>query len=309
LAFLPKIISKLDKIDKIKTKSKNVVVTEKPMPVCTKCGKSNKSDFYMSRNPRYEYYGRIPYCRNCMIEDYDRFFAETSNPVSAMWFTFSKLDIPLMSSALNSIPKETLLNSPIKAIGLYFQRLNLGQYLNYKSFEDTDVLLEDDGGFENQYGEDIDLEYMYLNWGGNKTIKEYLFLESRYDTWLKDVEAEFESDRVLIKRICETELNIRKSQEGNADTHKLDGLLQELMKSANIRSTDIKKANNSENKDTYGKWLEEIEEFEPAEYFEKRPIFEDFDKFLKYLKDWIYRPLKNLLSGSRDFNVEIKEEE
>jgi hypothetical protein len=59
----------------------------------------------------------------------------------------------------------------------------------------------------------------------------------------------------------------------------------------------------------YGAWVRDIEKYRPAEYFEDKKIYFDFDKIGEYFQRFTLRPLKNLLTGSRDFDKEFSIEE
>ena len=42
-----------------------------------------------------------------------------------------------------------------------------------------------------------------------------------------------------------------------------------------------------------------------AEYFKDKSIYEDYDGILDYIKRFVFRPLKNLLTGTREFDKEF----
>ena len=48
---------------------------------CTRCGKVAPTDtlFYASRSPKYEYFGRIPICKDCVNDIYTEIFEKTQD--------------------------------------------------------------------------------------------------------------------------------------------------------------------------------------------------------------------------------------
>jgi hypothetical protein len=46
-----------------------------------------------------------------------------------------------------------------------------------------------------------------------------------------------------------------------------------------------------------------VEETTPSEYYKDKELFKDFDNIGSYFKKYITRPIKNFVTGSRDFNV------
>ena len=51
--------------------------------------------------------------------------------------------------------------------------------------------------------------------------------------------------------------------------------------------------------------LKDIENYKPCEYFEDKSIYEDFDGIGDYFNRFVLRPMRNLLTGSRDFDKEF----
>ncbi|WP_459579248.1 hypothetical protein, partial [Enterobacter asburiae] len=51
----------------------------------------------------------------------------------------------------------------------------------------------------------------------------------------------------------------------------------------------------SEGNKTFGKWIDDIEQNMPAEFFSDRNLYKDHQGFEKYFNLHIVRPIKNLL--------------
>jgi hypothetical protein len=67
-------------------------------------------------------------------------------------------------------------------------------------------------------------------------------------------------------------------------------------------------ANSGKNLDTFGNWVKEIEQFRPAEFFKDKNMYKDVDNVEEYADRHITRPLKNFITGSRDFGVDALDE-
>ena len=293
-------------LKKLQTTSVKGEIVELRDVTCMHCGEEKQSEFYLSNNPLHGIYGKIPLCKKCIQDIYSFYYEQSKHPVMSLYYTFQKIDTPLMSNIVNTIT-EAEIDKP-EIVGKIMRQLRLPHNTGYLSFDDTDVMVDDTGGIDTFGDEYSNLDYGYLEffWGSGFTPKEYVYLEKRYKSLMEmsDGVDLFESDTMLLKEICHTELTIRQLRERKSDYTKQSDSLQKLMASASIRSTDIKQAKSGELKNTYGVWVEQIEKNDPAEFFDKKPLYTDFDGLLKYLKKWVFRPLKNLLAGSRDFDVE-----
>lgn len=64
--------------------------------------------------------------------------------------------------------------------------------------------------------------------------------------------------------------------------------------------------------DPLGIWISDIERFTPAEYYKNKSLYKDADGIGSYASRFIFRPLKNLLTGSKErdkeFNLSDKED-
>lgn len=62
---------------------------------------------------------------------------------------------------------------------------------------------------------------------------------------------------------------------------------------------------------TFGVTAETIEKYTPAEYYKNKELYRDFDNIGEYAERHIFRPLKNIILGTRDKDHEfyVKDEE
>ena len=144
-------------------------------------------------------------------------------------------------------------------------------------------------------------------WGEQFSWDEYEFLERELAEWKHKHKCDNQSEITLLKEVCIKILEIRQLRKLGKPTIVPIKELQDLMKTASLDPAKANIADGGKSLDAFGLWVKDIEEYEPAEFFEDKKIYEDFDGFKKYADKYIYRPLKNLLSGSRDFNIDDNE--
>jgi len=113
------------------------------------------------------------------------------------------------------------------------------------------------------------------------------------------------SEKSLLRQICFAELDIRKARmNGGTPSSKLIDTLQNLMKTASIDPSKASLATTARTKGLISSYISIIEENEPAEYYEDKKLFKDFDGLDEYFKRNMTRPTKNFILQSRDFNVD-----
>lgn len=291
---------------------------------CTCCGKTATKTtlnnlFYISYSPFHNHTGRVSICKECIVKNST---IKGELIVEMLVEVIRMMDKPFFNSILESsinqvlnerkeenslIDRESVLKKYAESvIGYMIKNLSMPQYRGMTWLDGDQRFIPKNSEILNDLNEieDFSATDLVYKWGEGYSETDYLFLENRYNSLTAMANVEFESDAMMIKQICIKELQIRETQRKKGDDTKLVKALQELMATANIRPTDIKNANSDLLNDSYGKWLSVIEEHEPAEYFEDKKLYDDYDGIKKYFTNWVLRPLKNLLKGTRDFNVE-----
>jgi len=310
----------------LKEKQENITtISPNAVHLCTCCGgHATKSDlikkFYISYSPFHSHTGRVPICKQCILE---KSTIHGELVVDMFVEVIRTLDKPFINTVFESSITEVINDSieeysmadkeyVIKkraesVISHYIKNISLPQYTRLTWLDGDGRYINKDSRQSNieDITDDATINDLIFKWGENLMESDFIFLENRYDALFAMGGAQFESDIMMLKQICLEELNIRKMRAKSQDVSKQLESLQRLMATANIRPTDIKNANADLLNDSYGKWLNTIEEYEPAEYFSDKSLYDDFDGIKKYFADWVLRPLKNLLKGTRDFDVDM----
>lgn len=140
---------------------------------------------------------------------------------------------------------------------------------------------------------------------GDDSVTGYLFMEDFYSNYITNFPTETPAQINIYKNLAKIHRQAEKFLElGKTKEYKeFMELSSKLHNDANIKPIQSTGANDDKGLSTYGLWIKEIEKEEPCEFFEKKPIYEDFDGTKSYFDKWILRPMKNIFGQSRDFDV------
>lgn len=274
------------------------------MQLSDKCKGKNgmllPSDFYSTSSQFYKN-GRLNICKNCLKEyvyGYDN-----KVDINKLKNIFRIFDIPFIKQDW-----ESAVNDKKETIGVYMKNI----YLNHKDkgWVNGDIL--DDTNTDELSGNEVEKE-LILRWGYGFTNTEYQWLENDYHEWLTNHDCEKLSVQKLVQMICIKELEIRNARSSGLATDKLEKSLMELMNNSNLTPRTMSAVNETDSAKIFGVWIKDIEQNRPAEYFQDKNLYEDYDGIKEYFERFVLRPMRNLLTGSRDFdkefqNIEFNEE-
>ena len=102
------------------------------------------------------------------------------------------------------------------------------------------------------------------------------------------------------------QLTIRQHEAYEAlkdDTSKEVKSIQSLITTGKFVARKTESSNTSV--DLAGLWAKDIEDYNPAEWINDKKKFKDIDGIDDYIKNFIVRPIKNFITGSRDFDPEM----
>lgn len=275
------------------------VANGKGQITCSACGKSKvMNEFYTTNSPFHKSTGRLSVCKKC-IWDF------VGDDLDKLKIALRMIDKPFLSDLLISSQKETERTNK-KLISVYMKNLAMHQYRE---------MTWDDSDFEGhksskkiehniEYGSDLDITEMRKKWG-EFPEKDYEYLENFYSEYENNYATDTPVQINLYKSIAKVHLQAEKElAAGNIKTFKdLMELSSKLHNDGNIKPIQSSGANDDKGLSTYGLWIKTIEQEEPCEYFENKPVYEDYDKFKKYIDKWFIRPFKNIFNLSKDFDV------
>ena len=287
---------------------------------CRKCRQTNKPTEFFASVDDVDSNGYFSLCKNCCNDIYNNYYKIEHDITRSILRTCRKINLMFDESCVESTIEHlnTLSNkgSPTdNIIGIYKSKLIQSQKKNFSDANSSfDLTFREPGTMiksESEDGnEDYDSKDLALIWGEGFTFEDYQFLEKEFDEWKRTHRCDTKAEKTLIREICHKELEIRKKRMENE--HHVPGNLtkelQELMKTANVDPSKTSEANSGKNKETYSNFIKIIEDNEPADYYEDKKMFKNFDNQDFYLKKYVTRPLKNFITQSRDFNVDIEDD-
>jgi hypothetical protein len=277
---------------------------------CRRCKKSlAQSNYYEATDLSIDTNGFMSICKDCINEIYQNYFNLYKSLDKALYYTCRKFDVIYYGEAVNAtiVHIETLKSSgkpAEKVFGYYKSKLSSFARINGLSdFTYQDTLFELKREVLEEDLKDID-DDLILNWGKGFSAEDYIFLEHELAEWKETHKCDNKAEITLLREICIKKLDIIRAREGKQPTTSLIKELQELMKTASVDPAKANQANSGKSIDCYGLWIKDVEIKSPAEWIKDKKLFADVDNISDYFKKYITRPLKNFITGSRDFSID-----
>lgn len=285
---------------------------------CRMCMKNkSESNFYEATYPLIDKNGLLSVCKDCCADLYKHYYSIHGNVEDALRLTCRDLDVCFNLEALKQtkshVEKLKSQGKPASAIfGYYKSKLSSTNKNNTKMesfrYKDSDFFKDDyeRENYQNVVSKPNEFEVtseMVEFWGRGYSQSDYEFLEKEKPHWFDRYKCDNRGEEILYKQICYQLLDINKAREEGREVAKMLDTLQKLMESANVKPKDANALSDADNIDSFGIRIRDIELYEPAEYFEDKDLYRDFSGIENYFNKWVVRPMKNLLRGSRDFEV------
>lgn len=259
--------------------------------------------------------GKLSVCKPCISDLYNQFFEEYGSVEKSLHKLCMSLNIKFSNEAASAT--QTQITTFIEGgktvrnvFGIYKSKLVAVNPSMDKS-ADMDLTYSDVGTIyvdkENIIEEAPIPKDVIDFWGRDVPRDDIRYLENEYINFKKTHIAETYAEIVLLKQICYTMLDIKRMRAEGEETGTLVKELQALMKTLAV-SPNVAIAANASNKnsESFGIWIKDIEENEPAQWLMSDPrgdIYRDVSDIDQYFQKYIVRPLKNFIQGSKDFNV------
>lgn len=277
------------------------------------------SQFYSAVDRLLDTNEKMSVCKDCCNDIFDSNYAGVKNLRTALINTCRILNVAFADSALAGVEKRidiTLQKSKeVKDIfGLYKQALagsqNVkGTNLATLTFVEIERDSRKDADIGTPEGFDTEDEMKTLSelqdeWGLGWSKEEYGWFERQVSKWKKSHKADTMAEITLLKEIIFKQFEITKARKEEKPYNDLVKEMQSLIKSSGLSPKDSNAGSSGKSRETFGNIIKEIEENEPAEIFgEERDAFKDWQNIEQYFERYIVRPLKNFVTGSRDFSL------
>lgn len=275
---------------------------------CVGCGRMYPiEDFYKSPNPHHAN-GVQPYCKECSNQLVNEYLEKYGNMEAAIFYTCADMGVPFIKkmydSYLNRI-KEYKAKS-------YWGNYTMGFQANrskaekeaWKGFDATDVDFRDIASIQkSEKAIQEELKELKYRWGEDKSIQQLQYLESRWSAYVNNKELDVAQEQ-LYRNLCLAELDIWESR----DVDKAIKRQSDMMKALGIDKFEVERRKTDvERMIEYDIWLMENEE--PAEYYKDKGMYQDFRGIHAQWVKEIKRPILNLITGSKDYDIEKEDKE
>lgn len=287
---------------------------------CRKCMKSlSVKDFYETVDGKLiDSNGYMSVCKSCINSLYNEIYEHTNNIEKTLHKMCISLNIKYYNEAVEATKSHinTLLENGknVNAVfGIYKMKLIATQKSMDKS--NPNPMPYEDVGTVYMSKEEIIKDIVIPQelksfWGNGHTVEDIQFLEKEYANFKATHRADSYAEVTLLKEVCYLILKINKLRENNDQTKDELKLLQDLMKSLAISPNITNTSQSGKSLDTFGLWIQEIEKEEPAQWLLSDPrgdMYRDVADVEGYYEKYFVRPLRNAITGSRDFNVDDEE--
>lgn len=281
---------------------------------CRKCMQMKKpleffmaTDFYLDSN------GLLSVCKTCISAIYVKYYNVEHSLDRAIYRLCRLLNIKFDESALRAV--KTHLTTQSKAdddptvFGLYKSKIiSRGEIARGEGSTGIDLTFVESKGIPEQEPaspDDFeDPKTIFEFWGEGFTTDEYRFLEKEFNNFRRTHKADTYSEIILLKEVCYKMLEIQRARKEDKSTGSAVKELQTLMTSLAISPNMANVANSGRGVEAFGNWIKDIENLTPAEWVDDKSIYKDVDDIEAYAELHITRPLKNFITGSRDFGTE-----
>lgn len=294
----------------------------KDLIYCRKCTKHLSHDKFYDAvdNGLVDTNGKMSVCKDCVQKIYDIVFSETQNMEKTIHKLCIILNIRFSNEAVDATKKhiQTILESGkgVNAVfGIYKQKLVATNksmdksIVQYEGYEDITTVFT-----EKQINtKEIPIPQEVIDfWGKEFKRDEIEFLEREYANFKQTHKADTHAEKVLLRQVCITMLDIKQARMQGDETIKLVKELQDLMQKLAISPNIANAASSPKGSDTFGSWIRDIEETEPAQWLKNDPrgdMYRDVGNVEEYFQKYFVRTMKNFIQGSKDFNVDDREVE
>lgn len=302
--------------------------TENVVYKCTSCGeefKSQKNNFYISKSPLYEMNnGFLTVCKQCVdgryiaaLEVCDQ---REDKAIELMCQTFDWYYSPVaLNYAINALSDgQTLLRSYISRLSLSHVSAKGTTYLDtVKANMENDpevIAAREELEKRNAPPQPKEVsEAVRKKWGTGFTPDEYEFLEDHYTALAGKIIEGDDVSESIVRDLCQLKVLQNRAAKANDDAAyvKYQKAYTDTLKSPDLRSAKSKGGAATDAQASWGKFIEMVEKYTPAEYYKDDKMFDDASGIKDYFKRFFVRPFKNFFTGSTELDPEysVKQED
>jgi hypothetical protein len=306
---------------------------------CRRCGSEKPSSEYYATVDPLDTNDLCSICKSCIKEIFSEFYSDHQEIETAIYETCLKLNYGFHPIVIDKMLKEANELEPQEVVKNATEDLEIplpqetrmivdaddlfGQYLSTcnsllpsnraglfdfygprpKGYEDysTSFSLED----QLAQKKEEQSKSLVKKWGKGYEIEDIEQLESFFEEW-EQKDLSNPSVSLLIRQLCMHQLDLERRRSKRDEITKKDyEILTMLMDKAGATPNKLN-TDDSKSKQAWGTFIQKIETSTPAEYLDSRKKkYFDVNNIQQYFSALILRPMKNFVTGSRDFNAMI----
>lgn len=281
---------------------------------CSCCGHKypkQEGNFNVSKSPIYKgNNGYMTICKRCigqLFDQYVDFFDKDED--AAMERICQITDMYVDDTAWAASRKVSANRSRMSA---YVSKLNLNQSTVGATYADT-LLRRWEEEIKNaesieqaaRNGADEDAARRF---GLGFSDSDYDAMQAEYDSWVqKEGKPIDKRQEELYVTMCFLRLNLQKSvQNGSAGVGTVANSYKSFIEAATTEIEDRKRlAEQEAEMKPVGMLFKTIEQYTPAEFYKDKKLYGDFDQLGEYIERHMVRPLRNLLTGTKELDKEF----
>lgn len=290
---------------KINTK-KNVSIdtaSKEEIFKCWCCGHEYtklQSNFTPTNFPLFKHYGYYPVCRKCT----DKFYPEMisffeGSEEKAIEFICMMYGLYFNESPLAASRK---ISEHRSRIHTYSSKVQIKPWIGLswldtlkERFAETCQTVENPNDIENTNQYKLTPK-MVKFWGSGYDAKVYPTLQGYYDELLKLCSEKPDvKKQKMMKNLCLLEYQMQVNIQAGKDIGTLSNSYKAMFEAAELKTENADISN-----DAFGKWVMDIEKYSPAEFYKDKNKYHDFFGIIEYIERFMFRPLKNLIFGTKE---------
>lgn len=283
---------------------------------CSCCGHKypkQEGNFNVSKSPIYRgNNGYMTICKRCIGQLYDQYIDFYDKDEDAAMERICQItDMYVDETAWSASRK---ISADRNRMSAYVSKLNLNQSAVGATYSDT-LIRRWEAEVENaktvaeaeKNENGVDPETV-RRFGVGFSDGDYEAMETEYKSWVeKEGEPIDKRQEELYVTMCFLRLNLQKSVQGTGgNVGTVANSYKSFIEAATTEIEDRKKAAEQEAElKPIGLLYKEIEQFTPAEFYRDKKLYSDFDYLGDYINRFMTRPLRNLLTGSKEMDKEF----
>ena len=287
--------------------------------MCFRCAEvfpKQQGNFAKTRGSFYEQNdGYLHVCNNCLNQLFEHYRAVYDGDTKQACYTLCLNFNLYYSNDIYELATKSpnFDNNPFTA---YIPRANMSQFRKWRDFTDTiDQMAVISGTIASNPKEVVEAstaqnekpsQEVMARWGVGYSNDEYAFMQTLYKSLMgqKRNPTPLQEDLIIdaCKYKCQHNRFISSGESKAADIKTLSALYQDALKAIGL---DVSPKNDGIDEGTFGVWVREIERHCPAEDYKDKKKYRDMYGFGEYVERFIFRPLKNWLTGSKDKDAEF----